>query len=394
MIKRRMFSLFQKISIKNNFIPPVISVLTGLSVGTVIIIVVALFDDKISFTSCYEAIKLLFFGFFNRGRDLSGNLIFGLSGTNAGELLFRATPIIMTGLSVSFAFRTGLFNIGTPGQYLMGTAATLITALTLAETMPDLPVWILAFISGILAGGLWGAVPGFLKSVFKVNEVLSGIMMNWIAANAVTAIFQNSTFRNNTMTGKTGYIIPTSAKGISTAKMGLDLLFPSSQVNAGIYIAIISAIVIYVFLFRTTYGFEHRICGSSPSAAEYTGINIKRKIIVSMAVAGSLSGAGAALYYLSGNTEFFWSTYQSLPSEGFNGIPVALLAANNPLGVIFSACFLSSLSIAGQQLKNFSAYNEFITDIVISIILYLSALSVFIRQLLLQKKKSRKEITQ
>ena len=130
---------------------------------------------------------------------------------------------------------------------------------------------------------------------------------------------------------------------------------------------------------RTTFGYALKSCGANRYAAKYAGINDKRCIILSMALAGGLSGAAAALYWLSGNTEFFWSTYQSLPTEGFNGIPVALLAANNPVAVIFTGCFMSMLNIAGLQIKNLTAYNEYLTDIIIAIIVYLSSFSLVIK---------------
>ena len=157
------------------------------------------------------------------------------------------------------------------------------------------------------------------------------------------------------------------------------------------------AVLVYILLTKTTLGYELRACGSNRHAARYAGINDKRNIVLSMAIAGGLAGAGAALYWLSGNTEFFWSTYQSLPSAGFNGIPVALLAANNPLGVIFAAMFMSLLEISGQMLKTFTPYNEYITDVIISAIVYLSAFSLVIKLIISGnikvkgEKKSKKE---
>ncbi len=120
-------------------------------------------------------------------------------------------------------------------------------------------------------------------------------------------------------------------------------------------------------------------------------IRAKKNIVLSMAFAGALSAAGAALYYLSGNTEFFHTTYQSLPSEGFNGIPIALLAVNNPIGVIFTGFFMSALNISGQQLKNLTSYNEHITDIIIASIVYLSAFSLVIKQLISSRRKKAVE---
>ena len=140
---------------------------------------------------------------------------------------------------------------------------------------------------------------------------------------------------------------------------------------------------------KTTFGYELRACGSNRHAAKYAGINDKRNIILSMVISGSLAAAGASLYYLAGNTEFFWSTYLSLPAEGFNGIPVALLASNNPIAVVFSGVFMSMLNIAGTQLKSLTAYNEYIADIIIAIIVYLSAFSMFIKQFINNREKKK-----
>jgi simple sugar transport system permease protein len=138
---------------------------------------------------------------------------------------------------------------------------------------------------------------------------------------------------------------------------------------------------------KTTLGYELKACGANRHAARYAGISDKRNIVLSMAIAGALAGAGASLYYLSGNTEFFWTTYQSLPAEGFNGIPVALLALNNPIGVIFAGLFMAMLNIIGLQLTNLTAYNEFITDVIIAVIVYLSAFSLVIRMFIMGRKR-------
>jgi simple sugar transport system permease protein len=169
----------------------------------------------------------------------------------------------------------------------------------------------------------------------------------------------------------------------------LDKLFPGSQVNAGILIAILFAIAVYILINKTTLGYQLKACGSNRHAARYAGIQDKRNIVLSMAIAGALSAAGASLYWLSGNTEFAWnSAYQSLPAVGFNGIPVALLAVNNPIGVIFTGIFMSMLNIIGNQLSSMTAYNEYITDVIIAVIVYLSAFSLVLRQLFNKKKKN------
>lgn len=386
-IKSQLKELYSKDSTKSA-LASVVSILIGLAVGGIIIILVSVFNSDIGLKGGTEGLKLILFGVFSRGRDAAGNLVFGFNPVNIGNLLFRATPVIMTGLSVAVAFKTGLFNIGAPGQYLAGTAATLILALKIpSEIIPPVVIWIIAFLGGMAAGALWGAIPGIFKAYLHINEVLACIMTNWIAANAVTWIFENSSLRNGGESGKVGFIMKTTANGVATAKLGLDKLFPGSQINGGIFVAIIFAVLVYVLITKTVLGYEMKACGYNRDAAEYAGIKSKRMIVFSMAFAGALSGAGAALYYLSGNTEFFWSTYQSLPSEGFNGIPIALLAGNNPIGVIFTGAFMSILSVAGQQLKNLTPYNEYITNIIIGIIVYLSAFSLVIKGFISSDKR-------
>ena len=369
-------------------IASMVSILIGLLVGSVVVLIIGATNGNITMKGGWEGVQMVLFGVFSTGRDAAGALTFGLNPRNLGNLLFRATPLLMTGLSVSVAFKTGLFNIGAPGQYLMGTAATLLVSLSIpTSVLPAWLIWILALLAGMAAGALWGAIPGLLKATRGINEVLACIMTNWIAANLVTMIFANSALRNGEEAGKIGYIKPTARNGVETAKMGLDYIFPESQVNGGILVAIIIAILVYILMTKTTLGYELRACGSNRHAARYAGINDKRNIVLSMAIAGALAGGGAALYWLSGNTEFFWNTYQTLPGEGFSGIPVALLAANSPIGVIFTSMFMSLLDIAGLQLKTFTAFNEYITDIIISVIVYLSSFSLLIKLWLSGRKK-------
>lgn len=372
-----------------------ISILIGLAIGAVLVFCVGLYyqitDPKnLNLKAAWDGIRLVFAGIFSTGRGAAGALSWGFNSANVGDMLFRATPLILTGLSVAVAFKTGLFNIGAPGQYLMSTATTLMLALGIPTSVVPAPlVWLLAFLGGIAAGALWGCIPGLVKAFLNINEVLACIMTNWIAANLVTWIFDGSSFRNLTESTKSGYIYKTSFNGVETAKMGLDKLFAGSQVNGGIIIAILIAVGIYVLMSKTTLGYQLKACGANRHAARYAGINDKRNIVLSMAIAGALAGAGAALYWLSGNTEFAWNTYQSLPSEGFNGIPVALLAVNNPIAVIFTGIFMSMLNIVGKQITSLTAYNEYITDVIISVIVYLSAFSLVIKMAISGRKKHK-----
>ena len=360
-----------------------LSILIGLGVGAVIIIITGLSNANLGVSGVWDGIRLELMGIFSTGRSAAGALTFGFNPTNLGNMLFRATPLILTGLSVAVAYKTGLFNIGAPGQYLMGTAASLMLALAIpTDVVPAALVWLIAFLGGTLAGALWGCIPGLVKALLNINEVLACIMTNWIAANLVTWAFDGSDFRNLVENTKSGYIYKTSYNGVATAKLGLDKIFPGSQVNGGIIVAIVIAILMYILMSKTTLGYQLKACGANRHAARYAGINDKRNIVLSMAIAGGLSGAAAALYYLSGNTEFFWSTYQTLPATGFNGIPVALLASSHPIGVIFTGCFMSMLDIVGLQLTNLTAYNEYITDVIIATIVYLSAFSLVIKMLI------------
>ena len=402
------------------FMASFISILIGLVAGIIVLIVVGLTNGSISSSSIWDGVRLVVIGVFNTGRDAAGNLTFGFNPAFFGNMLFRAMPLILTGLSVAIAYKTGLFNIGAPGQYLAGICATLFIALSIpTSAVPAWIVWLLAFLGGMLAGALWGCIPGLLKSLMNINEVIACIMTNWLAACLVTWAFDLSSLKNMIDGTKTGYIYKTSAiindivvdgvqkvagtnipegatvlatrGGVATPKFGLDTLFSGSQVNGGILIAILLAVIFYIIMEKTTLGYQLKDCGCNRHAAQYAGIRDKRNIVLSMALAGAMAGAAGSLYGLSGNTEFFWTTYQTLPAVGFTGIAVALLAMSNPIGVIFSGIFMSLLNMNGLQLTNLTAYNEYITDVIIAVIVYLSAFSLIIRTWLGKRKKKEKK---
>ena len=388
-MKNSLLNFYHKDGTKK-LLASLLSILIGLAVGAIVVVIVGL-AKGMPMKGIMDGVKLIFAGILNTGRQ-NGALTWGYDAQSLGNMLFRATPVIMTGLSVAIAFKTGLFNIGAPGQYLMGTMATLMLALGIpSSVVPVWLIWIIAFVGGMLAGALWGAIPGLLKATLNINEVLACIMTNWLAANIVTWCFDISSFKNVVENTKSAYIYKTTFNGVETAKMGLDKVFPGSQINGGILIAIVMAVLVYILLNKTTLGYELKACGANRHAARYAGIKDKRNIVLSMAIAGALAGGGAALYWLSGNTEFYWSTYQSLPATGFNGIPVALLATNNPIGVVFTGIFMAMLDIVGAKLTGFTAYNEYITDVIIAVIVYLSAFSLVIRMWLNGKGKKRNE---
>jgi simple sugar transport system permease protein len=157
-------------------------------------------------------------------------------------------------------------------------------------------------------------------------------------------------------------------------------------------VAIAIAIVIFILMNKTTLGYELKACGNNKNAAKYAGMNEKRNIMLSMALAGGLAAIGASLYYLNGGAELAWNTYSKLPDNGFNGIPVALLASNNPLGVIFSSVFLRYIDKGGYNLAGFTAYNEYVSDLIIAVIIYFAGFSKLIKDLLSGRGTSKEHV--
>lgn len=358
----------------------------GIAVSWVVLVIIALTVESVPFLHAFKGLAIILAGPFASGG--AQNIAFVL-----GDMLFESTPILLTGLSVAIAFKTGLFNIGTPGQYLMGSMGAIIVALSIPTTPATaFFVWLLALIVGTLFGVIWGLIPGFFKAFLNTNEVIICIMTNWIAANVVSWVFANNTQFVNIAGGKSGYTLPTTANGVATPKLGLNYIFPGSNIDIGIFIAIAVAIGVHILMNKTTLGYELKACGFNKHAAKYAGMNEKRNIVLSMAIAGGLAAMGASLYYLNGGAELAWNTYSKLPDNGFNGIPVALLASNNPIGVIFSAIFLRYIDKGGYNLAGFTAYNEYVSDLIIALIIYFSGFSKLIRDLLSRKKVSKQPI--
>ena len=351
-----------------------ICIIAGILVGFIVLLILALTSDSIPISDAFKGLGIILAGPFASGA--SKNIAFVL-----GDMLFESAPLLLTGLSVAIAFKTGLFNIGAPGQYLMGAMGSVIVALSIPTTPATaFWVWLLSLIVGMLCGMLWGLIPGFFKAFLNVNEVIVCIMTNWIAANVVSWVFANNTQFINTAGGKTAYTLPTTDNGVSTPKLGLDKLFPGSNIDIGIFVAIIIAVGIFILMNKTTLGYELKACGHNKNAAKYAGMNEKRNIMLSMAIAGGLAAIGASLYYLNGGAELAWNTYGKLPDNGFNGIPVALLASNNPIGVVFSSVFLRFIDKGGYNLAGFTAYNEYVSDLIIAVIIYFAGFSKLIKR--------------
>lgn len=302
-----------------------------------------------------------------------------------GTVLSQTAPLIMTGLSVAFAFKTGLFNIGAAGQYTLGALGALYFALVLH--MP----WYVCLLAAMLFGAVWGAIPGIFKAYFNVNEVITAIMFNWIGLYAVNEIIYRGALGNmyDLKTTKTYSLRNVSPQSV-IPDLGMNQLFKTKSTTIAIFIAIAAAIIIYVIINKTTFGYELKACGHNKEAARYAGINEKRNIVLSMTIAGALSGIGAGLYYLSGVAEWNPQVSTALPAMGFNGIPVALLALSNPIGVIFAALFVSHITVGGGYLPT-KYFQPEIADVIIAVIIYLCAFVMLFKGVVVNAVSGRKK---
>ncbi len=292
------------------------------------------------------------------------------------KVLYQAAPLIMTGLSVGFAFKTGLFNIGATGQYTVGAFMALVFGIQF-----QMPWWV-CLLAAMLGGAIWGFIPGICKALFNVNEVITSIMFNWLGLFMVNLLLNNMPVMLADHWGasnkdRTAALASANPSAI-IPKLGLNELFHSNYMNISIFIAIIIAVVIYIILEKRTFGYELKACGFNKDASIYAGINAKRNIVLSMVISGALAGIGGGIYYLSGTAQY--TIVKSLLTMGFNGIPVALLGASSPIGIIFAALFISYIQVGGEALQ--PEYAKEIIDIIIAVIIYLSAFSLLVKNIL------------
>ncbi|MHC1749268.1 MAG: ABC transporter permease [Cellulosilyticaceae bacterium] len=301
-----------------------------------------------------------------------------------GNTIATATPLILTGLSVAFAFRTGLFNIGAPGQMLFGGFCATVVGLS----FPTLPGGILLpfmIITGFLGGAIFASIPGILKAKFNVHEVVSSIMMNWVAYWIVYYMIP-AHFKGNMETESRLLTDNATLK----AKWLSDL-FGGSYINLGIFIAIIAVIVIGFILDKTTFGYELKSVGFNRHAAEYAGISVNKNIVLSMMIAGGLAGlAGVAQY--TGNAANI--QIGLLPTQGFDGIAVALLGANTPIGALLSALFFGVLYSGRGFMNAMTKIPPEIADTIIATIIYFAATSILVERCFnkIGKKKAKSNV--
>ena len=352
----------KKISLADNMILfSLISIVLGLIVGAVALIIAG-FNPIDAYSAMIE-------GIIGKPKYIAWTII-------------RSTPLILTGLSVAFAFKTGLFNIGAEGQFIIGAlVATMVGA---GVELPPIIHVPLVLLVAALSGAIWGGFAGWLKSKFGINEVIATIMLNWIAF-----------YLSNFMIRSTFLAKPNSEASIDiheSASIGInwltDLVGPATKVNWGIVISIVLVLIIAFILFKTTLGFELRGVGYNKFGAEYGGINVNASILKSMAIAGLLAGIAGAIQVMGVSHNITILAAQE--GYGFDGIAVALIANSNPIGVILSGLLFGAFKYGGTKMQAIGAPSE-VVNIVVGSIVYFIALSSVLRMLYIKvRDKNRK----
>ena len=285
-----------------------------------------------------------------------------------GQTLVRTAPLILCALSVLFAYKVGMFNIGVAGQYVAGACGCLYAAL--AWNLP----WLPCLLIGMAAAALLGGISGWLKTACNVNVVISGIMLNWIT------LYLTNLILGTVKSPSSPYTM--ALQGVNPAallpKLGLDKLFNNEKsVTMAIPLAVIMAIVVWVILNKTKFGYELKATGNNYNAAKYAGMKENRNIILTMLISGALAGMGAGLLYLTG-IEDWETTISSVPAMGFNGIAVAFLGGLSPLGSILSAFFIQYITTGGGNV-DLQVYCSQISSLISSLIIYLCAFVIFFK---------------
>ena len=289
-----------------------------------------------------------------------------------GSTLVKTVPLVLCSISVLFAYKSGLFNIGVGGQYCIGIGVSLWCALN--WHMP----WWQCVLLATLAAAAWAAISGIFKAIFNVNEVIACIMMNWIGLYLVNVLMQSEIVMDQSKS-ETFHIASVSPESILPS-LGLGKLFSNNQyVTIAIPLMVVLAVIIYIVLAKTTFGYELRATGLNKNAAKYAGMRDKANIIITMAIAGAFAGLAASLFYLTDIQP--WKTSSTVPAMGFNGIAVAFLGGLNPVGVIFAGYFIQHITIGGT-LIDMRYFNPQIADLISSVIIYSCAFVLFFKEII------------
>ncbi|MCI5839142.1 MAG: ABC transporter permease [Peptoniphilaceae bacterium] len=362
----------KKFKINSKVLFMIFAIVIGLLVGSIVLL--------ISGYNPVETYSLLITGIFQKPKNIAWTIV-------------NATPLIFTGLSFAFALKTGLFNIGAEGQYIVGTIVAFLVGF-----LVDLPPIIhipLILISAVIAGAIYGGISGFIKAKFGMSEVISTIMLNWIAFYMNNFIVNMKAFKKPNSMGT--FDILESGK-ITFFKDGVKNMSPffmnffAAPVHFGIILAIISSIVIWFILKKTTLGYKLKSVGYNPYASEYAGINVNAKLTQAMAISGILAALGGACQLLG--YSYSLTSLSAMQNFGFNGMAVSLLAYNNPIGCIVSALFFGGLNYTSGNVQRVTgAPSELIQIIIGTIVLFTAIPYVFkIIKAKIAKKRSIKNV--
>ena len=285
-----------------------------------------------------------------------------------GNTLVKTAPLLMCALSILFSYKVGLFNIGAAGQYCVGAALSLYAALGLGWS------WLPCMLAAILGGALLAGISGLLKSYCNVNEVISGIMLNWIVLYLTNMLLTTVKEDASPYTKVLAHINESAV----LPSLGLGALFNNNQyVGLAIPLSVLMAILVWVVLEKTKFGYELKATGYNKNAAKYCGMAEKRNIILSLMISGALAGMGAAMLYLTGYEQWQCST-SSVPGMGFNGIAAAFLGGLNPIGAIFSSYFIQHITNGGAYVDK-TMYSAQISDLISALIIYLCGFVLFFK---------------
>lgn len=326
----------------------IIAILVGLLIGAIILLITGY--------NPLEAYGIMIRGVFGKPKYISWTII-------------KSTPLILTGISVAFAFRTGLFNIGAEGQFIIG--ALVATLVGYFWHLPPVIHAIVALLMACLAAAIWGGIAGLLKSKFGINEVITTIMLNWIALYFSNFMVFTDKFKRPESEASQK-ILESASIRLPESWQSLFGGFFDAPVNWGFLIAILVAFYVRYVLKNTTLGYELRAVGFNSDAAEYGGINVKKNMVISMMIAGGISGLAGAVHVLGVTNEV--AILAAMEGNGFDGIAVSLIGANNPIGCIFAGLLFGALKYGGYKIQPGMGAPSEIINIVIGIIVMFIAM--------------------
>lgn len=355
---------------KNDAVQSILASLVCILLGLLIGYIVLLFINP---AGAWKGITDILRNFFTYSRA-------NLQLKNFGNTLVKTAPLLLCALSILFCYKVGLFNIGAAGQYVAGAAASLYAALAWHWS------WLPCVLFAVAVGALYGAIVGFLKAYANVNEVISGIMLNWIG------LYLANMLLSNVKEAASPYTLHLSAVNASAIlpSLGLGNLFSNNKyVTIAIPLSVLIAVIIKIVLDQTKFGYELKATGFNKNAAKYAGMAEKRNIIISLMIGGALAALGASLLFLTDYEQWSCSA-SSVPGMGFNGIAAAFLGGLNPLGSIFSSYFIQHITSGGAYMDK-SMYDAQMSELISSIIIYLCGFVMFMKFALNKALAAREE---